>query len=74
MYDFKLFSKKIFHLILILIVTTGCALESVRDLSTVNHPAMLFEREWGPNPPSPKSSLGEYEDTSGGGGCTTCAH
>lgn len=61
-------------LFLILLIISSCTLKSVKDLSISNHPAMLFEREWAPSPPSSKSSLGKYEDTSGGGGCSTCAH
>ena len=66
--------SNIFFILLIITNFSGCALNSVNDLSIANHPAMLFDREWAPSPPSPKSSLGEYDDTSGGGGCSTCAH
>ncbi len=74
MYDLKKILNNSFCVFLIILISSGCALKSVKDLSVANHPGMLFDREWAASPPSPKSSLGEYESTSGGGGCTTCAH
>ena len=67
-------SIRLLSIWVVLLLLSGCSSTSVKDLGLVNHPAMMFDREWMPNPPSSKSSLGNYNDTSGGGGCTTCAH
>ena len=64
---------KITSIVILCLFLTNCAQQEMLDLSRLNHPGMDFSREKKFTQSSPLSNLDEFESTSGGGGCSTCA-